>query len=181
MDSNGRPWSIFIECAFLISNIATIVNEHIHLVAIIMLFKSYACSMLGIVLFSRTIGYEMLQFSVPFVVYRFGFVCPFSFVYDYFPVFPCMLMIKIILSEKKEKRIKSWSAKLDTISVRFSVSCCSLCVPPCHRSIQLTKWWEAIQCAGPGHRLHTQTIKLFRKGREKERDSFWAKIIEIIC
>lgn len=27
MDSNGRPWSIFIECAFLISDIATIVNE----------------------------------------------------------------------------------------------------------------------------------------------------------
>lgn len=67
-----------------------------------------------------------------------------------------MLMIRIILWEKNEKRIKSWSAKLDAIGLISSVMLFPFrLMPPIDRNLQSDE--IRLQCAGPGHRLpHTK-------------------------
>lgn len=175
----------FIECAFLFSDIATIVN----ILGYYMLFKSYACSMLrSFLFFSRSIGQKIHRFSVR------CYCDSFRFVSVWFDFFACvwvsfrlrvlllsngsMLMIRIILWEKNEKRIKSWSAKLDAIGLIPSVMLFPFrLIPPIDRNLQSDE--IRLQCAGPGHRLphtkiHTRTHSwLFRK---RNKILFRAKI-----
>lgn len=126
--------------------------EHTWLFCCLNHTRAVCSDLFSALFFSFDFSYKIHRFSsmvvIPFVSYRlvrFGFfsvcvcVCPSSFAY-YYSMFPCLWLES--LWEKKEKRIKSWSAKLKTISSILSVMLfSSRPMHPC----------------GPGHRL-SQTI-----------------------
>lgn len=193
MDSNGRPWSIFIECAFQISDIATIVNEQTHkyAVVIIMLFKSYACSMLDSPLFSRTIGYvdasvfgSVLVWFLSFCIVSFDLalcacVCPFSFVYyDHSMLSNACLWLESFWARRK--RNESKAEALNLIQSALDFQCHAIPSASLHAATdRFNLQSDEIRYNAPAQVIgFTQTIKLFRKGNAI---SFEQKIIEIIC